>query len=265
MNRLAVLLVVSSCSRTTATGEGGAAPAVIPSSVIAASAPSASAFVVSSEGDAGSALSIDPKFEADVLAVSSNYQAMTRADGTWWAPEDCRAPIHPSFVSKATSGGHGRKMYTLFVKDFDAYRALTPDVKVPASPLGRPGPTPDRGKLGSFSQVIVKEAWTPIAADAPPDACDNHMSSYLAPVEMDGKKMRGCRLAGLFVMFEPKAREGTDAGWVYGTIQYERRAESPQVGQSWLTSRVTGAGKIANCMGCHTKAPHGRLFGLQAK
>lgn len=256
---LVALLLAGGCSRTTATGADGATPASSPSS-----AASAGTVAIASELDAGP-LSIDPKHEADVLAATSNYQAMTRADGTWWAPEDCRAPIHPSFVSKATSGGHGRKMYTLFVEDFEAYKALTPDAKVPSTVLGRPPPAPDRGKARAFTQVIVKEAWTPIAIDAPREACDDQMSSYLAPVEMEGKKMRGCRLAGLFVMFKPKSPEGTDEGWLYGTIQYERRAGTPQVGQSSFTSRVTGAGKIANCMGCHTKAPHGRLFGLPAR
>lgn len=255
MRRVLVIvgLLVSGCSRTTATGADGATPASSP--------PAASVASTVPEFDAGP-LSIDPRFEADVLAAASNYQAMTRADGTWWAPEDCRAPIHPSFVSKATSGGHGRKMYTLFVKDFDAYKALTPDAKVPSSVLGRPPPAPDLGKTASFTQVIVKEAWTPIAIDAPREACDKGMSSYLAPIEMDGKKMRGCKLASLFVMFK-STKEGTDEGWVYGTIQYERHDEGP-VGHTRFESRVTGAGKIVNCMGCHTKAPHGRLFGLPA-
>jgi hypothetical protein len=41
----------------------------------------------------------------------------------------------------------------------------------------------------------------------------------------------------------------TDDGWVYGTLTPDGKT-------------VTGVGRLENCMGCHQKAPHGRLFGL---
>ena len=53
---------------------------------------------------------------------------------------------------------------------------------------------------------------------------------------------------GLFVMTKVGG-EGTDAGWIYGTIGPE--------------GTVTSAGLVATCMGCHVDAPHDRLFGLK--
>lgn len=43
--------------------------------------------------------------------------------------------------------------------------------------------------------------------------------------------------------------EDTDDGWIYGTVAADGRT-------------VTSAGKVQSCMGCHLKAPHGRLFGV---
>jgi hypothetical protein len=53
---------------------------------------------------------------------------------------------------------------------------------------------------------------------------------------------------GLFVMAKfANERPGTDEGWIYGTI-------AP-------SGKVTQAGSIAKCMGCHAKQPD-RMFGL---
>jgi hypothetical protein len=52
---------------------------------------------------------------------------------------------------------------------------------------------------------------------------------------------------GLYVMKKVGAGDGTDAGWIYGTI-----AQSGE---------VTSAGRVASCIGCHEDAPHDRLFG----
>jgi len=43
---------------------------------------------------------------------------------------------------------------------------------------------------------------------------------------------------------------GTDDGFVYGTVTPDNK-------------RVTSAGRVARCMGCHDNAPHERLFGLK--
>jgi hypothetical protein len=200
---------------------------------------------------------IVPRFAADALTIADTYTSMLRADGTWWAPEDCRAPVHPAFASRAESGAHARKLYTIFVKDFAGYAALsgqkvTPQAKVRSEP-----------RLDAMSQVIVKEAWTPVESATFRERCASGGSpSFLAEVAMEGKTYRACEQAGLFVMYRPApGTEGTDEGWVYATVQYEPRTDA-RPGQSTLVPRVTAAGRLASCMGCHTRAPHGRLFGL---
>ena len=168
------------------------------------------------------------------------------------------APTYPTFVSKAASGGHGRKLYTLFIKDFAAYAALSGQ-KVAVDRQLRAMPA-----LDAMEQVIVKEAWTPVESTAPRDACPKDgPPSYLAQVTMERKTYRACEQAGLFVMYRPTAgTEETDDGWVYGTVRFEQRAKPPKVGERWLVPRVTAAGRVGSCMSCHTRAPHGRLFGL---
>jgi hypothetical protein len=201
---------------------------------------------------------IDGRRTSELLAIARSYVYLTRADGSWWAPEDCRAPIHPSFASKAQTGGHGRKIYTLFIKDMTSYAALSG-----AALDVQPNPMKAR-ELASMPQVIVKEAWTPIESAKWREACTGSGSaSFLAPVSMNGGEYRACEPAGLFVMYRPSdPGDDSDDGWIYGTVAYERRAEAPDAGGSWLEPRVTSAGRVDGCMGCHTRAPHGRLFGL---
>jgi hypothetical protein len=203
---------------------------------------------------------ISPRFEADLLAIAATYATLTRADGTWWAPEDCRAPIHPAFSSTARSGDHAHKLYTLFVKDYASYAALSG-----AAPPSPPAFVRHVSDLDAITQVIVKEAWTPVESTAWRERCAGRgMGSFLAEVTMEGKAYRACERAGLFVMYRPATgTESTDDGWVYGTVQFELRPD-PHAGQSAYVPRVAAAGRVESCMRCHTKAPHGRLFGLAA-
>jgi hypothetical protein len=52
---------------------------------------------------------------------------------------------------------------------------------------------------------------------------------------------------GLFVITKTASPDGTDAGWIYGTI---------------VDGKVITAGNVARCAGCHEHAHHERLFGL---
>lgn len=197
----------------------------------------------------------DPRFHADLLAIANSYASMTRADGTYWAPEDCRAPVHPAFASEAKAGPHGKKLYTLFVSDYASYAALAGhDTKAPKF---RSKQVPD------FAQTIVKEAWAPVETSEFAKCKKERLHSHLADVVMDGKTYRACEAAGLFIMYQPKAADGTDDGWVYGTVAHEQRP-SDRAGQMVWTPRVTSSGRVASCMHCHDKAPHGRLFGPRA-
>lgn len=125
----------------------------------------------------------DPRFHEDLLAIARSYASMTRADGTYWAPEDCRAPVHPAFASEAKAGPHGKKLYTLFVSDYASYAALTGhEVKAPKFRSDR---VPD------FAQTIVKEAWVPVATSELATKCKNEgLHGYLAPVMVDGVTYR---------------------------------------------------------------------------
>ena len=67
-------------------------------------------------------------------------------------------------------------------------------------------------------------------------------------VDIAGQKMMAGAETGLFVM----AKVGTpdsDAGWIYGTTTAD--------------GKVTSAGRVATCMGCHEDAPSDRLFGVR--
>jgi hypothetical protein len=76
-------------------------------------------------------------------------------------------------------GTHGRKLYHLYAKDFEAYRMS----EVWTQPVG---------------QVLVKESWVPASA-----------SSTKHPVA--GER------APLFVMMKTGESDG-DAGWIYATL-----------------------------------------------
>ena len=224
----------------------------------AVSAPSSASV---SPAGSGRALTNNPVFHSDLLAIAKSYDGMSRADGTWWAPADCRAPTHPGFLSKADSGPHDRKIYTLFAKDIDAYAAVN------GTKLKEPDPkkrfsTASTKELAGFFQIIVKEAWTPIEA-ANRDACNSKWRGFVGPVTTDGKTFYPCEQAGLFVMYKPKSNTpGTDDGWVYGSIVYEKVTSTQNPGAIESQTKVTSSGRVETCMGCHEQAPHGRLFGL---
>lgn len=204
----------------------------------------------------------DPRFEADLLAIAAEYQSFYRSDGTTFSPFDCRAPVHPAQASRASDGGHGRKLYTLFIKDFTAYAKLS-GVSAAASTA-----IPLHGPVRAMPQIIVKEAWTPVLADRYREECrdkEGKLPSYLDHVTVDGKNYAACELAALFVMYRPERPErAVDDGWVYGTVQYDV-GPGDRDGQTRFTPRVTSAGKLASCARCHREAPHGRLFGLPKK
>lgn len=180
-------------------------------------------------------------FAARALAIAAEYKAWGRVDDELrWAPFLCRIPYpgvaRPSASEDETT--HGRKLYSVFAKNRDAY------------PMG---PHTD--------QVVVKESWIaervegPDAAynpgayrpdgGAPGDAGDH----FYPFAQSDGGVFRAAAPAGLYIMFklEPTAPD-TDEGWGYATITNE--------------GVVTASGRVGSCMTCHEDAPHERLFGV---
>lgn len=194
-----------------------------------------------------------------LLAIAAEYRSYGRVDDEMrWAPFLCRIPMPASaHLSKSRHAStHGRKLYSLFARD-------------------RPGYLSIGKKLASAGQVIVKESWVPQEIDAK-EAPSLYSTEPVpgAPVEKkpspnepaiaqigtgdhfhpyartDGKVYRAKERGPLFIMYKLEADSpGTDRGWVYGTVSTDGR-------------QVTASGLIRSCMGCHKKAPHGRLFGL---
>jgi hypothetical protein len=180
----------------------------------------------------------DPAFHARLLEIASSYEGLARVDDELhWAPFLCRQPMpsQPRHSASTDLDTHGRKLYYVFAKDRAGY--LQREGRPPA-PVG---------------QVVVKEAWT--VEEVPADTQYDRTQSPVRYLKQDGRLYHARQKAGLFVMFRlDPATPGTDLGWVYGTISPDGDARGKQ---------VTSAGRVQACMGCHTQAPHERLFGIQ--
>jgi hypothetical protein len=149
---------------------------------------------------------------------------------------------------------HGRKLYSLFARDREAYFHLA---SRKSAPVG---------------QVLVKQSWVPEEVPAAATAAIPRSEILVTPpregedkkgglykgdhfwpfaVGKDGKRYKATKLAGLFLMLKLDPRTpGTDAGWLYGTVTPDGK-------------KVTSVGRVESCMKCHQEAKHDRLFGLQ--
>lgn len=170
------------------------------------------------------------RLEDRLARAARTYLAWGRVDDELrWAPYLCRQPL-PSRprLSAAEGGGHAEKLYFLYARDRAAYVA------------GRE----------AVGQVIVKESWThrPVTPEA---AAQVHGAPLVAQTP-SGATVEPDRAAGLFVMMrvDPRDPRG-DHGWAYGTV-------SPE-------GRVTSAGPLPTCRGCHVEAGPGRLFGRRPR
>lgn len=170
-------------------------------------------------------------------AIAHDYLGWGAVDDmSHWAPFLCRQPLpagmHPSAAEHA--GAHAGKLYRLFASSRRDYERATSDRAAA-----------DRAPDGL---VVVKESFVaePAQRTDPVDAHWDYQRSTYA--QRDGQWFRRGAFAGLFVMARlPLATPDTDRGWLYATV-------SPD-------GQVTAAGRVASCMGCHERAPHGRLFG----
>jgi hypothetical protein len=190
-------------------------------------------------------------FQEKLLQVARDYKSWGRVDDeARWAPLDCRAP-NPAkvrFSASPDADTHGQKLYSLFAKDRRSYVSLGDKTKV------------------AVGQVVVKESWLPeevkdqkldrphrIETTPPGGPPFSHKLSdgqFDPYAEKDGKVYKAAKPAGLFVMMKlDPDTEGTDNGWVYGTLSADGK-------------EVTAAGMLDSCMKCHQDAKHDRLFGL---
>jgi hypothetical protein len=187
----------------------------------------------------------DSRWADEVRSVVVDYERWGRVDDeARWAPWLCRIPMAATaYISESDDADtHGHKLYTLYAMDAEAYGARRSDG----------GPS----RLAGLSQVIVKESFAPVPLDDVHDAklergANGAMGMQrLRPAERDGRRFVAGERKGLFIMMKTEgSTEGTDAGWVYATVDPDM-----------IT--VTAVGAIGSCMGCHAEAGDDRLFGL---
>lgn len=178
----------------------------------------------------------DARFHAALLAAVENYaEAYGNIDDVMrWAPGLCRRPPSATIRESVSEdeGTHGKKLYWLYAKDRDAYLKTKEGA---SQPVG---------------QVLVKEAFVAQPGRGDGDPQQDGWKPLTPIVERDGKPWHAGKKESLYVLLklDPKT-EGTDAGWVYGTLTPDGKT-------------VTSAGKVKTCMGCHTENTHDRMFGV---
>ena len=122
-----------------------------------------------------------------ILTAAKEYPGYGRVgDLLRWAPTDCQAPQPgpPRMSISRDPETHGRKLYHLYARHFDAYRQ--------SDSLDQP-----------VGQVLVKEAWVPAAG-----------STSHRPVAGDK--------GPLFVMMKT-GEPDSDGGWIYATLTPDGR------------------------------------------
>ncbi len=185
----------------------------------------------------------DSRWADEVRSVVALYEGWGRVDDeARWAPGLCRMPraaeAHVSESDDAST--HGQKLYTLYAMDPVAYGAR---------PSGHRPPAVD-----GFSQVIVKESFTPVPyeddAKGGPGPSGGVGTHRLRPAHRDGRRFIAGERKGLYLMMKTTGdTAGTDDGWIYATVAPDRVT-------------VTAVGMIDSCIGCHAEVGDGRLFGL---
>jgi hypothetical protein len=187
----------------------------------------------------------EPSYHAALLAIADRYQSFSRVDGTWWSMLDCRAPPDDTghMSNAAADTAHGRKVFTLQIYDFDLYARETG---------GRPPPPAGSARVGKAADVPgVEQALVKVSYEPTEDREKSLRIHQITPVMFEGKRYYAGEQKDLFIMYRPTDKTAvTDAGWVYGTVTPDGK-------------KVTSAGLVQSCKGCHEKAPHGRQFGVR--
>lgn len=184
----------------------------------------------------------DSAHRAKLLEIAAKYKTYEKvSDRMRLAPVPCAPAMLPTpdyrLSRSDDEATHGRKLYILYAAKVDPlFRSYTPEE---FTINGKAAPS-------LTDQVIVKESWH--AAAMKPN--EKWPASAVAATGPDGKAYRKIGQGPLFVMYQTDPKDPlADDGWVYGTLTADGKT-------------VTGVGRLENCMGCHQKAPHGRLFGL---
>jgi hypothetical protein len=171
----------------------------------------------------------DARFHPLLLAAAKAYEGYGKVDDALrFAPTLCMAPP-PQPVRLSASkdtGTHGQKLYYLYAWDAASY------LKSSKKDWKKSWQTPPSYDQKPAEQVLVKQSWT------------------RAPATKESEALAVGEMKDLFLMIKlAEKTEGTDKGWVYGTVTADGK-------------RVTSSGRVASCMACHETAGDGRLFGL---
>jgi len=185
----------------------------------------------------------DDRFQALLLSVAGSYESYQRLEENLRvAPTSCVGP-RPAPVRDSRSkddATHGGKLYYLYALDPEAY---LPSQK---GRMNKPGKIPVFDKK-AVDQVLVKQSWTAVPVE------NTDLRDRTKVVERGTKKWTLGERRELFIMARLDAKtEGSDNGWVYGTVSADGKS-------------VTSSGRVSSCMACHEKAGEGRLFGLPGK
>jgi len=203
-------------------------------------------------------------FNEQLLEIAKNYKRLGHVDfEARFAPGLCRAPTPGMDYTPAKArlsaskdaDTHGRKLYFLFAKDRQGYLELGQEKSdKPAARqvkgLQFTGPKYLPEKLQALPQFVVKQSWTAVEVDKDRREPVRQMQYADPYASRDGKLYKTGEQRDLYIMvkLDPKT-PATDNGWVYGTVTADGK-------------KVTSAGRVESCMGCHKSAPHDRLFGL---
>jgi hypothetical protein len=160
-----------------------------------------------------------------VAAAAAHHTTFGRVDGlVHRAPTDCRAPlaVEARLSQAAGAGAHAAKLYRLWARDPDAYRAV-------ASGASQAG------------QVLVKESFEHLPCEMPGPGAPPLGAVVLG----DGSLARLGPPTGLFVMVHVGGVG--ESAWIYGTTTPD--------------GEVGASGRLASCRACHVAAPYDGLFG----
>jgi hypothetical protein len=190
----------------------------------------------------------DPRFQDLLLTVGKSYATLGKVDDVLrFAPVLCAMPAPAPIRESASKDGgtHGQKLYFLYAWDAASY------LKTPRKDSFKVRQSAPLYEGKPAAQVLVKESWSCVKVEEKdrPSGKES-LSAGSKVIVKNGERFKAGELSGLFIMVKlDESVEGTDRGWVYGTVTADQK-------------RVTAAGRVKSCMACHESAGAGRLFGL---
>ena len=191
----------------------------------------------------------DARFHALLLTAARSHTAYGKVDDVLrFAPTLCMAPPPAPlrFSASKDAGTHGQKLYFLYAWDAASY------LKSPRKDHYKRADTAPIHEKKAAEQVLVKQAWSCVKAGEEGAEKSTSPEDRSRFVRREGGLFTTGERKDLFIMVKLDEKvEGTDQGWVYGTVTPDGKS-------------VTSSGRVRSCMACHETAGAGRLFGMSA-